>query len=304
MTIDLNRINVRIDAAANPEGQWWTRATEGEQDEYLQDHPHSRKKKTANDNDGGEDVKTLAAPSDFRSYQAKKQSPEMQEATSKKWNATLGMPVAEFRRTLFPDHPKARISAKVSDGKLCVLVEDAAFWARREFWRDKNGDLRVEHEHFEVKSAKQGKGLAKKMLRQQFNVYQNMGVKKVSMYANIDVGSYAWAKYGFVPDVGEWDFLKLKAKQRLQKGLRFTFNSDEDRQVATKQVTPLLASKDPKTIWELSDLTMEVNYGKDKPKKMTLGKALLMDNGWQGAFQFSDNDSIKRFNDYTRGVNK
>jgi hypothetical protein len=46
---------------------------------------------------------------------------------------------------------------------------------------------------------KQGKGIGKTMLAANVRMYQKLGLDEVEVHANIDVGGYAWAKYGYVP---------------------------------------------------------------------------------------------------------
>lgn len=53
------------------------------------------------------------------------------------------------------------------------------------------------HEAFLLNDSAQGKGTAKQVLAETLRVYQQMGVADIILDANIDVGSYAWARYGF-----------------------------------------------------------------------------------------------------------
>jgi hypothetical protein len=39
-------------------------------------------------------------------------------------------------------------------------------------------------------------------------MYQKLGLDKVQVHADIDVGGYAWAKYGYVPERGSWPNLR------------------------------------------------------------------------------------------------
>ena len=43
----------------------------------------------------------------------------------------------------------------------------------------------------------QGKGLTKKLLKELYSRYQRIGARYLTVDANIDIGGYAWAKYGF-----------------------------------------------------------------------------------------------------------
>jgi hypothetical protein len=45
----------------------------------------------------------------------------------------------------------------------------------------------------------QGGDIGKKLLASNIAMYEKMGINQVKVSANIDVGGYAWAKYGYVP---------------------------------------------------------------------------------------------------------
>lgn len=67
----------------------------------------------------------------------------------------------------------------------------------RIFMKNKEGLTVVEHELFSLSKPLQGKGLSKETFKSLFKQYQKMGADKVHVFANIDVGGYAWARYGF-----------------------------------------------------------------------------------------------------------
>src|SRR5580704_1927260 len=55
------------------------------------------------------------------------------------------------------------------------------------------------HGYLSVQPNARGTGAVPAMLSNQIDLYKKMGLSSVQLGANIDVGSYAWAKYGFVP---------------------------------------------------------------------------------------------------------
>ena len=73
----------------------------------------------------------------------------------------------------------------------------------RWFSPDGNGGIAVAHSLFEIPEALQGKGISKKIMRACFEEYEKMGVSRVNVCANIDVGGLTWAKYGFYGERGE-----------------------------------------------------------------------------------------------------
>ena len=58
-------------------------------------------------------------------------------------------------------------------------------------------EFMVEHESLYMDRNVQGQGFAKEFNKQAFARYREMGVKKVQLQADIDVGGYAWAREGY-----------------------------------------------------------------------------------------------------------
>lgn len=68
---------------------------------------------------------------------------------------------------------------------------------KRVFKVNKEGVFMVEHEYLLMDSAVQGQGFAKKFNAHAFKNYRDMGVERVQLQADIDVGGYAWAREGY-----------------------------------------------------------------------------------------------------------
>ena len=83
----------------------------------------------------------------------------------------------------------------VKDGKQVAFI-------RREFSKNSDGELEVNHQHFILSDEYQGQGLAKKMLADNLEQYQKAGVRYIRLRASESVGGYAWARYGFYTDRG------------------------------------------------------------------------------------------------------
>lgn len=77
----------------------------------------------------------------------------------------------------------------------------------------KNND--AESSYFKMSSSEQGKGEGKTLLAANVKMYQELGLDKVEVHANIDVGGYAWAKYGYVPTQDSWDDLRSTLRDKL-----------------------------------------------------------------------------------------
>lgn len=61
----------------------------------------------------------------------------------------------------------------------------------------------VTHALFDVPDEMQKKGLSRKVLAKLYEGYKRADIDRIAMYANIDVGGYAWTRYGFTFSGGE-----------------------------------------------------------------------------------------------------
>jgi hypothetical protein len=59
-------------------------------------------------------------------------------------------------------------------------------------------------DYFKLYNSSQGKDVGKQLLAGNVAMYQKMGLDAVEVHADIDVGGYAWAKYGYVPTERSW----------------------------------------------------------------------------------------------------
>lgn len=151
----------------------------------------------------------------------------------------------------------------------------------------------VSHTYFKLGPDVQGADVGKDLLRQQVDTYNKMGLDTVHLHANIDVGGYAWGKYGFVPSQSSWDSVRADMKPLLdvyrEGGL------DDETHSA---VMDMLNSSDPKTLWKISDLTTPAYDSPFSRTSQPLGKALLLGTDWNGSLNLKDAESMNRFNTY------
>jgi hypothetical protein len=69
--------------------------------------------------------------------------------------------------------------------------------------------------YFVMKKNERGGGVGKTLLKSNVAMYQKLGFDKVTVSANIDVGGYAWAKYGYVPTAASWSSLSSDIRDKL-----------------------------------------------------------------------------------------
>lgn len=72
-----------------------------------------------------------------------------------------------------------------------------AFNLVRHFYRNNSGRVECHHTLFQLEKTLQGKGISKEVFRKLYQEYRRAGVEVLTVEANIDVGGYTWAKYGF-----------------------------------------------------------------------------------------------------------
>lgn len=232
-------------------------------------------------------------------------SPESYPASfQQEWQSRLGLTPQQYFQGLF-DTPRVRLgnssiqverdhqglrSLDVEMDLHCPRTNRPIGHMDRQFHFSQQGTTAVYHRLFELFPGTQGKGIAKDLLANSVALYEQAGVSKIDLYASLEVGGYAWAKYGFSPKPGSQT--------------RELFRTVAGRLQALKNIPPrtralvekLLASEDPKAIWALSDLEgVKVQQG---GKSVSLGKALLLGTSWQGSLDLQDPQARARFDQY------
>jgi len=124
-------------------------------------------------------------------------------------NQIKGFNIAELDSDLNNIISKHQIEAETFSKELLVYKDQVqiilkgfhngdAFELKRVF-----SDKMVEHNLFLVPEEIQGKGFAKDILKTFYKQYQKSGIKNIEIYANIDVGGYAWGRYGFQAQIDD-----------------------------------------------------------------------------------------------------
>jgi hypothetical protein len=151
----------------------------------------------------------------------------------------------------------------------------------------------VDHAYLVI--PKEQRKAGKSILASQIATYQKLGLKAVQVHANIDVGAYAWAKYGFVPKQSSWDELRRDLGHRLAAIERGSSTVKKEDIAAMKG---LLAKSDPKTIWKVVDHKGTVQVG---GKDTTIAKVLMTGPAaphWYGKLDLGNKEVMNRFHSY------
>jgi GNAT superfamily N-acetyltransferase len=152
----------------------------------------------------------------------------------------------------------------------------------------------AEADFFEIDDEKQqGQGIGKRLMAANVAKYQELGLDRVKVHANINVGGYAWARYGYVPHDDSWrgelnSWLNEKIEEAVIVTVEGEESEDEEDYEETvdvpESIRALIDSDDPKAVWAIADS----KYGKD----------LLINSDWYGELNLRDKETMERFNAY------
>lgn len=155
------------------------------------------------------------------------------------------------------------------------------FYLNREFYYRGNDRFIVEHTHFLLPCYAQGKGVSKKILGIFFEQYKRMGVDEIRVCANLSVGGYTWARYGF------YAIDKAEALQAIRKKALTAEEFQEARHI-------------------VDDYYKKNGLSKKEPFPMHLiadnpwGKKALLISRWEGVLKIKDPAHVARFEKYLR----
>lgn len=242
------------------------------------------------------------------------------EDTGRIWDETIQAPPKQFFDDISKGLPKgAQVEGDVSalprlgpagsdtlELNGAIVAEDGTVLGqfRRNFFRDPDGTLRVEHDLFFLEKGEQGAGVAKRLMANMELEYERMGVAKVELLANLDVGGYAWARYGFVPTQDAWNIMRSRILRQIENLLNKGVRISDDTLSA---INLALRTEDPRAIWQIADLTEDITVRFARPVEGTLktitetrsiGKQLLLGQSWEGELALSDDLAMARFRAY------
>lgn len=166
----------------------------------------------------------------------------------------------------------------------------------------------VIHDSLELDKSDTGSGITKKMFKACIPEYEKMGMKEVQLDANLDVGGYAWAKYGFEAmyplksnKVFEYNFNSVV--RRSETAFPLDSNSIQAIQYEASAVREMMETyhEDPKLVQLIADMQTPATdralsqvYG----VKTTSSKAILLGSYWEGTLKLDDPVARARLNKY------
>jgi len=148
-------------------------------------------------------------------------SGENEDAFVANWNEKIGEDPAAFKQEFMGGLDGTMTLSGVGDsidihGTIQQDGEQAGSFTRNIGLNSKS----AYSAYFALSRGKTKADIGKKLLAGNIETYQRLGIEKVSVTANIDVGGYAWAKYGYVPTQSAWNSLRSTLETRLTGGAR------------------------------------------------------------------------------------
>jgi SPP1 gp7 family putative phage head morphogenesis protein len=173
-----------------------------------------------------------------------------------------------------------RFSAKGSArGVQSIQIERSLMFTPRE-------GLVANHSFFNINPDLQRRGIGKQFMKNSFGLYEDLGVQKVKMRAGMEVGGYAWARYGFTPTKSDWN---NAVKPLVRARMESVALTDGER----KDLTKWLRSDDPHSIYKVADMGRETQV-----EGLTTGQRLLLGSEYNAEIDLSDRKAMRRFNQY------
>lgn len=170
------------------------------------------------------------------------------------------------------------------------------------WWHQRKLDLKgpvFEAQRMVIPAVDQRKGRGRLLMADLIDTAGRLGVRQVTVEAQ-DIGRYAWACIGFVPDRASWNYrIRIEGMMRLLRSRReidpALFAAFED---VLARDNPLLIREVMR--WKpLVDSVQDYDAG-GNPAKIPIGKAVLLETltQWYGVFDLDEPDTMKIFNDY------
>jgi hypothetical protein len=152
-------------------------------------------------------------------------NPDKQKKFIDTWNRHVGDDPAEFRNeflgglksTMTITYYEASGDSAGSMEIRGKLLDDAGNTIGT-YTRDIDFDRSTaESSYFAINRGHTDKGTGKTLLKANVDYYQKIGLDKLKVHANIDVGGYAWAKYGYVPTDDSWGSLGQQIEEKINQ---------------------------------------------------------------------------------------
>lgn len=244
------------------------------------------------------------------------------------WNTYVPMSRDEAKKILAQDLPRGvKIDISINrNGRGNVHMAGKGIYEERPF---DLGKKVVNTGYMEL--SKQDKGIGRNIMRNEIEFFSACGANKYKIYAALEAGGYAWARFGFLPEYpGDIKDTVTSRFNRLKPIMR-------KKELDVLQ--HIIDFDTPKDIWDLADLPIDLaprlrKIFKDAAKgekdakilrkkllkipyvtkslfnkkalnePQNLGRVLLARSEWDGYLDFTDNEQMARVEKYVGGWKK
>jgi hypothetical protein len=132
----------------------------------------------------------------------------------------------------------------------------------------------------------EGKGYGKRLLRNCIEIYRGCGIRKVTVYAGLELGPYVWGRIGFIPTQASWDSLRQTIRSNLDEIHNLVPNN------RFTEICEDLDDSDPYTLWTIVDDQFELGPSE------RLAKKLLKNASWNGYLDLENKAQLDRLSRY------
>jgi hypothetical protein len=224
-----------------------------------------------------------------------------------KWNDKIGVDPEDFKKTFtggLGDRVDVSMSESAGTFRVSGNIKDAKGHTIGEFDRDLKPDTKSAYSaYFKLNRAATGGDVGKKILGGNVEMYRELGFDKVTVSANIDVGGYAWAKYGYVPTPGSWSALsaELERKLDLTSSGRGRTTSDNSYEAEEWDIIPSDQQEETFRLWARDSrdefVESEINNWRESGQALEQAKNDLVDLYNEGDIPEWANDAINEARD-------
>lgn len=173
--------------------------------------------------------------------------------------------------------------------KFSIYFSGDGFSMDRTFERKGNKNY-VTHDYLAIPRHLQGSGISKKIISAWYRQYKNANISKIKVYANKDVGGYAWAQYGFyTTESSIFDVVKRNARIMAENGKISAAKRKKINALCDRGIKAIEVNDKPFPMKKISDLKE--------------GKDLLLNTFWDGELNLRNKALRRHFEDYIRRVN-
>jgi hypothetical protein len=170
------------------------------------------------------------------------------------------------------------------------------------WWHQRKLDLKgpvFEAQRMVIPFVDQRQGRGRLLMADLIDTAARLGIRQITVEAQ-DIGRYAWACIGFVPDRASWNYhVRIEGLGRLLR------SRGEINPKLFASYQDVLARDNPLLIrevirWKTPVSSVQEYDANGYPARIAIGKAVLLETGaqWYGVFDLDDVDTMNIFNSY------